>query len=179
MDYVPINGLLVGVVAKAASQSLRECSDGFDVRAEDALIYPRRIFFIRHPVRRLESAFSFFKTLALNGTIYSKFDVRTKPTWKLFVDHVLSGAKDEHWNLQVEGAFHKGEYTPTETYRFEDLGKWFHVHVPRELRHLNTSIKHDTPDYRLSALRRFYKRDMDVWLAAKQFDGAEGEQKWL
>lgn len=178
--YMASNGLAVAVVAKSGAQSVTQTlGAGWYINNEQALYYPERLFFIRHPIRRLESAFNFFKTLEVDSSIYDKFDVSTTPTWEDFVDHVLSGADDEHWTPQVDSLYFKGDiFTPTQVMQFEDINKWWPDYFPTNLKWLNASVPQRIIPYRNVELINYYADDFAKWLSARVFDGIQGQRRW-
>jgi len=182
--YVPVENfqhcdayLLIALICKSGRTSLRKCSNGWDISNELSLEYPNRVFFIRNPIKRLRSCYSFIKTLKIKSINCSDFDFEATLTWQEFVDHVLAGNKNPHWNNQVESLYFNGELTPNIILRFEELHDWWPKYTPCELRHLNSSIPQETPDYRNKELGIYYAPDFDQWNKATLY--SEDAKVWL
>ena len=127
--------------------------------------HPARVrLYLRHPIERLRSAWSFF-------TDSNYFpDPDGDPTgarmpampFERFIDQVLDeGYSNVHWAPQLAQHKHYDEI-----YRFENIDDtWPHGHAYRELGHWNKS---KTPKpaitYRHLDLVDYYLEDLDAWL---------------
>lgn len=103
MFFVPAVGKIVGVCQKAASSSLANQFHvpGLNEITELAVIELKKsgwdaVGIIRDPIDRLESAWNFFK-YGQNNHEY----VRPFETIEQFVDALLRGVKNPHWDQQV------------------------------------------------------------------------------
>lgn len=151
--------LAVAIIPKAGLMTIREwLGPGFRVVSNDeALAASRRVAFLRHPIERLRSCYSFMYWLSDYGTPH----VSGAPvaSWEAFVDHVLGGARDEHWIPQLE---HCGA-APNIWRQFERLPECFEEFRPGLLPHLNRASRRPTSDHRQAELRHYYADDMLRW----------------
>lgn len=123
----------------------------------DAMLVSRRVAFIRHPLGRLESCYSMLCDIAESGMQHGSG--APVESWESFVDHVLGGARDEHWDPQTE---HCGD-VPTEWHRFEDIGSVHSQVWPGPFPHLNRSERRACRPYRNAELRELYAADLARW----------------
>lgn len=66
----------IQVVSKVGSMSMRSAINQVphqEIRVAEALLLPKRVMFVRHPLTRLASAFNHFWWLTLNNTRYHEF----------------------------------------------------------------------------------------------------------
>jgi len=127
------------------------------VSNDEALAASRRVAFIREPLERLRSCYSFMYWLADYGTPHRcRAPVET---WEGFIDHLLGGARDDHWIPQTE---HCGD-VPNIWRRFESLPICFEEYRPGILPHNNRSSRRPTNDHRESELRHYYAADYRRW----------------
>ena len=125
--YTQINGIALALIAKAGIQSFTEASgDQWYMSNKQAIEFPTRIFFIRNPIDRLESCYSFLVGLKDEGTNQDIIPEEHLLTWELFVDYILENS-DEHWDPQTEQLKYKGTLTPTHIFRFEDVCDWWPI----------------------------------------------------
>lgn len=154
--------LAVAMIPKAGLMTIREWL-GPEFRAvpnDEARAVSRRVAFIRHPLERLRSCYSFMYWLADYGTPHRSR--APLDSWEAFVDHVLSGARDEHWMPQVE---HCGD-VPNIWRQFERLPECFEEFRPGLLPHNNRASRRPTNDHREAELLRYYADDLARWEAA-------------
>lgn len=174
-------GIALALIAKTGTQSFKEVIDvdtGWYLVPSEALEYPVRVFFMRHPVDRLKSAFSFFIKLRNEGAQYDPVKNEVIETWPKFVDHILTHS-DEHWDPQIPQVTYKGEFTPNKVLRFEDVKKWWPNFSSIRLPHANASIPQETLEYRVEELKALYAEDMQLWKSITPFDDLpEADRKW-
>jgi len=119
----------------------------------------RRVAFIREPVDRLESAFSFFYWRADYGWPHST--PAPIDSWEAFVEYVLdpTNPDDAHWQPQIERI--GGESVATELYLFEDLADVWEDIRPGILPWHNRTSRAPTivQDHRITELRQKYTVD--------------------
>jgi len=170
-------GIALALIAKVGTQSFKEVIDvdtGWYLIPEEALEYPIRVFFIREPMARLRSAYSFFIKLRNGGERYDSLPYSVLNSWPEFVDHVLTNS-DEHWNPQVPQVTYKGEFTPNKVFRFEDVKKWWPNFTSIRLPHANASIPQEVIDYRSVELKEFYAEDIKMWNSIVPYDDLPAE----
>lgn len=154
--------LAVAQIPKAGLTSIRYwLGHEFSVVKNDvARAASRRVAFIRHPLERLRSCYSFFAWHSESG--YPNRDSPPLAGWTTFVDHVLSAKPNEHWLPQSE---HVGD-VPNIIRRFEQINECCREFWGGTLPHKNAIVRLGTDDYREADLMEFYKDDMALWSAA-------------
>ncbi len=150
-------GLIIGLIPKSALTSIRgslypEYAE--KVWRPEAMKhqFPIRIY-IRHPLRRMVSAFRFLsmQPRVLPGAC----------TFERFVDLILDGIRNSHWLPQVAWF---DEYNVTEIYQLERITETWPSEI--ELGHLNRSpdsTPTPTMGYRMDELNDYYGNDLRVW----------------
>lgn len=159
MFYMSIpRNLAVAQIPKAGLQTISEwLGREFPVVPnEEALKVSRRVAFIRHPIERLASCYSFFYWLTDYGRPSKEVGPVTQ--WEPFVDLVLS-RDNEHWRPQVE---HVGD-VPNVYRRFENLAECYEEFRPGLLPHNNRASRLPTNDYRKDDLLALYADDLTLW----------------
>ena len=122
----------------------------------------RRVAFVRHPIDRLESAFSMFYWMSTNDR---QRHVSNAPidSWESFVDHVLDPdvTDDEHWKPQ---SAHVGN-VPNLYHRLKDLRLKFEMYRPGILphRHLTSRSPLIRENYRVAELGSKYADDIILY----------------
>ncbi len=172
--YTKIGDTAIKLIAKVGTQSFSDVSENWYGSNEQALLFPTRVMFVREPMERLKSCYQFFVGLRDAGTTYSGFSFDILDTWQTFIDYILLGNVDEHWQTQSEQATSDGELTPTEYLKFDDLGSWFPVFFNIRLPHINSSeplVVDDT--YRSDELGIYYADDYDLYNTAKSYGGEQ------
>lgn len=155
--------LAVAQIPKAGLMTLQDWLYGFDVvKNDDAdlLNCSNRIMFVRNPISRLQSSYSFFKNIKDTGGNRSKG--APLDNWHDYVDFALEN-DNEHWRPQVE---HSGGIQ-TKVHRFEDLSKVFFRYHPRHIGHKNRSARVPVDNYRIKDIVDYYSEDMNLWLGAE------------
>lgn len=119
----------------------------------------RRVAFIRHPIERLKSVYSFFYWLNEDGRKHSCN--APVDNWESFIDYVLNPdiTDDKHWLSQI---IHVGS-VPNIFHRFEDIASKYEIYKPGLLPHNNKASRRLTTDYRLSDLISKYVDDLNLW----------------
>ena len=119
-----------------------------------------RVAWIRHPIRRLESGYRFFKMNANRG-IRNHHYIPVN-SWEDYVDFSLKET-NRHWNPQYDTLLHEGEYLPTVTHRFEDINELWDQYCNHPIKHMNKSEASETSEYRLDELTEKYSHDQRLW----------------
>lgn len=159
MFYMSIpRDLAVAQIPKSGLQTIAEwLGRDFPVVSNDeARKVSRRVAFIRHPIERLKSCYSFFYWLTDYGRPSKEIGPVTQ--WEPFVDLVLS-CDNEHWRPQ---SVHVGG-VPNIYRRFENLAECYEEFRPGLLPHNNRASRRPTNDYRHDELMQFYREDMTLW----------------
>lgn len=162
MFYMSENhDLAVAQIPKAGLNSIRDwLGREFRVVTNDqALSVSRRVAFIRNPVERLASCYSFMFWLNKRGDRH-RSDAPVD-CWESFVDHILTH-DDEHWRPQSE---HVGN-VPNIIRRFESLPQCFGEFHAGILPHHNSSTRMSVNNYRAGDIAQFYIEDIRLWEAA-------------
>lgn len=156
----------VAVIPKSGSQSIRHCCR-FQVLLsnEEAKSYPVRVAFIRNPIERLKSAYSFFYFLMEDGV---KTDGTAPPhsslgSWPDFVDYAL-GNDNPHWKSQVDTVRDdSGLIIPNRFHKFEEIKDHWEGYYKGALPWINASSRAPTSDYREDDINKFYIEDFELW----------------
>jgi len=162
----------VVMINKAGStsfeSSLSSHKKGKMIHGDDAQGYSKRVMFIREPLARHQSAFSFFWWLKDEGHVTSIFDLSLfkgkslAGDYAAFVDFSLENG-DSHWNPQVGEASDNGTFIPNIVHRFEDLTNYWETYFTGRLPWDNAFSKVATTDYRRGDLVEFYRNDTSLW----------------
>lgn len=144
--------LVVSSIQKNASTSL---TTAFPLRigAEQALEYPVRLAWIRHPIKRVKSVYSCLMGEEIDGAT----------AWHNFVDHMLE-VENVHWLPQVQRLVFGKRFVPNQLRRFEDMSKLWPKYSHVKLPVVNASVPLYTDDYREKDLLAYYETDLKVWL---------------
>jgi hypothetical protein len=160
--FSEVDDLAVAQIPKAGLMSIREwLGPRFKVVPNDAArAASRRVAFIRQPMERLASCYSMLYWM-------HEYEPRHRSnvpieSWDAFVDHVLGGARNEHWIPQVE---HCGDI-PNIYRQFERLPDCFEEFRPGMLPHSNRCSRRPTSPYRERELGAYYAADFEKWEAA-------------
>jgi len=82
--------------------------------------------------------------------------------WRRWVDHVLAGNNNEHWDSQVEMATLNGVYIPNIAHKFEEIQDHWQTYVPGSiLEQLNSSIPVPHSNYKEDEILANYQADLD------------------
>ncbi len=144
--------LVVSSIQKNASTSLVTAFPN-RIGAEQALTYPVRLAWIRHPLSRVKSVYSCLMGEEIDG----------ETAWHNFVDHMLE-VENVHWLPQMQRLYFGKEFVPTVLERFEYIGKFWKQYCGKPLPVVNVSIPLYTDDYREKDLLEYYETDLKVWL---------------
>jgi len=120
----------------------------------------RVIAFIRNPLDRLQSAFSYF-----SGNGQWTVDRLHVNTWESFIDNCALVGQDHHWAPQHLLHEHQGNLVPTEWYHFDDFEEVSRSILGVEPQHRNPSKRRICVDttYREEELRDFFSVDWDIY----------------
>jgi len=154
--------LAVAQIPKAGLNTMREWLSGFRVVGNDdpdLLACPQRVMFVRNPLNRLVSCYSFFKALSDIGKNHS-CDAPVS-SWESFVDHILVN-DDPHWVSQVEHSGNK----QTVVHRLEDMEFVWFRYYRGPLPWSNKTHRRPASNYRLLEIVKKYLDDYDLWLGA-------------
>lgn len=157
----------VALIRKAGSSSMSAVlSSWVEVPVTTVMDISLRVAFIREPITKLISAYSFFRELHKRGTKMQSPPAPTKDaveSWESFVDYALDNY-NVHWTSQVDYLTQDGVYVPTHTHRFEDIGTiWQQYFNTRLLPNYNACVHQEVDNYRADDLQEFYKKDLELW----------------
>lgn len=159
--------LYLAVFPKAGWQSVRQCLKQHRIPEvgpdEVARSTTPLHALLRHPHRRLESAWRYFSPHGLFGS--KGAHVPAHAPWAVFVDRVLEGASDPHWDPQLARLPRPADVI----HPFEQIGEVWGTICEHPLPHLNAST---TPrpvnaDYRREEVEERYRDDLTAWMAAR------------
>jgi len=176
----------IAVFPKVASQSIQFAAfanGAVEITPSEAAVIENRVMFLRQPLVRLQSAFSWFMQLTVEGTKYETImpstilgtgtKHETKPlqeAWEAFIDHVLSVdvmSSDEHWQPQITQATYNDVLIPNRAFKFEELNARWGTHsvgrLPGTLEHMHAVTKLYPVDYRKSELLIYYADDIEAY----------------
>lgn len=124
----------------------------------------RRIVWLRNPFDRLLSNYSMFKVLNERDQYQGRPCPAETETWESFIDFVLDGNDNTHWDSQIEQLSFDGVYLGTETYRFEDIHNHWSKYYRGKVPHIN-GYTHEQIDktYRIADVNSKYFRDIETW----------------
>lgn len=157
-------GMAVALIEKAGHTSITQAAKqhraGLKMSYQEAFDSQIPVvIFLRHPIERLVSAWRYFHPQMFpNGTHIPQHRPLSR-----FIDDVLSGVPNEHWNPQL--ARFAGCNIST-VHRFENINEHWPDYPP--LLHLNKSkIRHPGEiEHRRAELDEFYAEDLAAWLDA-------------
>lgn len=159
--------LVLGSTPKVASLSINTSIARHSARCKSDWLKLHRdeyftILFVRHPVNRLKSAYSFFENLA---TQYPDEKLPKSQTFPRFVDNVLSGEYPNiHWTSQSEQHTYNGVFLPHEVWRFESLQSWWQKRLPDiPLAYKHKSNSSSVLDYKVDEIEMAYSDDMELY----------------
>lgn len=166
-------GVLIGLTEKAGSTSIQQSiKHGLKLQGGHRAGEPRDFnvvrknqtpvrIYLRHPIKRLISAWRYFYP--------SKFPERViapHSSFAKFVDHVLGGIRNSHWDPQLE--LYAG-CNIAELYQFERIHETWPADI--ELLHLNQSKFHvERPSIipRQREVYEHYREDLEAWASLSE-----------
>lgn len=132
---------------------------GARLSIDEALRIPMRVQFVRDPIDRFVSAYSFF--YALNEDNPHRESVPKNVThngYESFVDYALSNP-NPHWMPQTE--LTGGIATRLHKFTGENIRRWWSHYWPGKLPDWFNACTHlPTTDYRIADLREYYATDI-------------------
>jgi len=162
----------ISSIPKCGSQSVEGAVTGMRggriIENEEAMNYDTRVMFIRDPIVRLHSNFSFFWWLEFNGADYFSFIPKGILTgqrgsedidYKNFIDYALDNP-DPHWGSQVDLMTFNGEFIPTHIHKFEDIQEHWEKYAAGRLPWYNAWSRIPITDYRQDDIKSFYQKDI-------------------
>jgi hypothetical protein len=151
-------------IHKCASTSLRAMDLFCDFRSHaDAQTIPMRVAWLRHPIRRMHSAWRGFHIRTAQENWRWGLAEEDCATWERFVDFTFKH-KNDHWNPQIPQLTFEGRYMPTVTERMENITYHFNDYLPGPLPMENISPEIDVNlNYRRGDLEDRFKEDLDLW----------------
>lgn len=165
--YAQKGDVAVALIPKAGSQSIQMALGRNQIPAEEALELPVRLAFIRNPIKRLESNFTYFKFL---GNEHNTWAVpkQALTSWSSFVDHALE-VEDDHWKPQVKLISYEGQIVCNVVHRLERIKEFWKVYFPdNALPHINSLRGVNQVPYRLDDLYDYYAEDLEMWHSSQK-----------
>ena len=83
--------------------------------------------------------------------------------YRRFVDFILSGNKDNHWQPQTLLSSYQGELVANTIHKFEDINIHWQSYVSSPIPIINSWPTVDHINYRLKDLRAYYADDIALW----------------
>lgn len=169
--------IAVATMPKCGMTSFRAALRGMPVINSEAVSLRddlKKIMWIRSPLERLVSGYSFFKAHHERG---GKTDVDPKHTesWNAWVDNILV-AENPHWEPQVNLVSHNGEFLPDVVHRFDDLAETWGYYFRGLLPRINGCVHEPITVYREQEISEKYLADSALWGSALL--GGKGLQTW-
>lgn len=159
--YYWLEDKVLAVCPKAGSTSIRKLELKEIMPSE---VYSRQVdclWFIRHPVARLHSCYRYIKTEPRSdtptGTGWKRLRQLRLNSYEDFVDLVLSGQTNRHWDQQIPMVTNP-VFLPTEVHRFEDIHRY--INIPWLNRSESTEIDES---YRLDEIEKLFEEDLRLW----------------
>lgn len=171
MKYYDLGDKVVTSIPKCGTKSIAKALGNKAEIHADRAVGRRVITFFRHPISRLVSAYRYFNYTEGWQQDMPLYDRRfnRKASYEEFVDSVLSGDRNRHWDSQSSQLMYLGGFVPTEVYRFEDINEIWPKVIGIPLDRINSSKYVEVnEDYRRSELDNFYTEDLERWNSAKQ-----------
>ena len=166
---------ILAVCPKAGSQSIRKALltdlGVREIQMHGIKNTPSRqgkgvIWFVRNPLERVRSAWRYFE----HTVGWPKETNIKQADYQTFVDLLLDGASNRHWDSQTPMVTYTRFFLPTEIYPFEQIGQlWDSVVGKGTLTHQNESAKIDTDTYREDDLIRHFADDYRHWSESQTF----------
>ena len=156
--------IAMSCLPKNGSTSMRNAGFSDHIFSNSEVIdVPVRVAWIRNPLERLVSAYSFFHYLNETGKNGQAAPGKKETSsWESFIDCVLS-MENPHWSKQVESLKLNGHYIATITHKFEDIMQlWGHYHkgfLPWQ----NACTKLEVNAYRRLDIELAYSEDIKLW----------------
>jgi len=123
----------------------------------------QRVFWVRKPIDRLISCYSFFHHLNnTDGNGVRVLSAENTASWESFIDTILS-SKDPHWNPQAEQLKIDNKPIWTIAHKFEDIIKKWGDYLPGLLPWYNACTHLDISDYRRGEIESLYREDAELW----------------
>ena len=145
--------LVVSAIQKNASTSLAYAFPR-RIGAEQALDHPVRLAWIRHPITRIKSVYSYLMGEEVDG----------EKAWHNFVDHILEPINaNAHWMPQMSRLYFEGTLVPNKFEAFEKIGELWAQYCSKRLPIVNKGEPLYTDSYREQDLLDFYKEDLRQW----------------
>ena len=163
--FALINGTPVALIPKAGTQSIQEFAQEVITNTETNR-YKHAIAFLRNPLTRLVSCYSFLHNLIVVNKQNTSVNIAAEnlSSYSAFIDYMLLN-DDEHWIPQVELIQHDRETHQTVFYTFENMPETFKKLFSINLQHINSSQHLEISSYRLDDITRYYKGDFEKWLS--------------
>lgn len=156
--------LAMSCIPKNGSTSMRNSIPANKIFTNDEVLHiPIRVAWIREPVNRLISCYSFFYYLNQRDQNGRKEpSIKVTSSWESFVDYALIHP-NPHWNPQKPMLTLDDVYIPTITHRFEDIMKLWGNYIPGLLPWQNACTKLPVNAYREDEIKQFYEEDSKLW----------------
>ena len=155
--------LAVALIPKCGLNTIREWigPGAVSVKSDDEALFDvtRRVAFIRNPIDRLISAYSFFYWMDDYGMRSRKSNVPIND-WDSFVDYVLSDKTDDvHWTPQLNLI----GYVANIYHRFENILEHYEKYRPGMLPHNNITSHRPVTNHRMDEIMKKYQCDLNLW----------------
>lgn len=163
MWVIDSKGRSVACLPKVAGSSIRShFKSPIYTNEEVKAQCKERFFWIKHPITRLVSNYSFRKAILESG---GKIDIPEDAItcYESFIDYTFL-CNDPHWNPQTEQLSIGENYIPTHTYQLEELASTWGLHFRGFLPHIN-GVVHEPAQtrYRYAEILNKYQQDFDKW----------------
>lgn len=160
------DGNAIAIIPKVGNTSFSEIVDGGRLTSEEALQFKIRVMFIREPIERVISNYSFFH--ALNDNEECRTNIPKEIThngYEVFIDYILLDKGNPHWAPQMELT----DGIATHLYKFncDNIRKYWPMHWSgRQPNWMNATTHLEVNDYRMKELLEFYVKDTAAYESA-------------
>ena len=157
--------IAVACIPKIATSSIQDAiSKGYVYKNTDEILnVSTRVAWIREPIIRLQSAYSFFNAMYKQSSYGGTYPTEDQcSTWEKFVDCILVN-EDKHWRPQADFIVYEGKVVSNFIYKFEDIQKTWSNHFDGLLPWLRACKHLPINNYRRDEINEYYKRDIELW----------------
>ncbi len=165
-NWIVKNNIALGLIPKNGSTSFRNAlATSQTITGDEAMQYATRVIFVRDPIERFNSAYSFFYYLNdtnQNGQSTNITKTSTHNGYDHWVDFALS-TNNAHWFPQTK--IMEGRQTIAHRFNLENIQKYWPKYWPgKRPDWLNATTGHlPSNDYRKADILEFYKDDIALF----------------
>lgn len=161
------NGPAIAQIPKCGTMTIGFAMGGPDeITNNEAMKLNVRVAFIRNPLDRLASAFSFFSEARIRGNYPEGRPPSKTKSYETFIDWALE-TTDTHIIPQYELLLTEdGEFVPNQLHKLSEIQDVWMSYYPApkgKFPHRNSSERLATTAYRISDIDKRYAKDFELW----------------